>query len=75
MTSYLANNFNWAAPCENAQSDQGLRCPQIELMNTIKCFNGEKMPERDFAHVQGDVNPHILRMLECTFSLDAAQLI
>ena len=27
-----------------------------------------------FAHVQDDVNPHILRMLERTFSLEAAQV-
>ena len=32
------------------------------------------MPGRDFAHVQVDVNPHILCMLEGTFSLDAAHL-
>ena len=30
------------------------------------------MPGQDFAQVQDDVNPHILRMLEGTFSLDAA---
>ena len=30
----------------------------------------------DFAHVQGDVNPHILCMLEGTFfSLDAAHTV
>ena len=32
------------------------------------------MPSLDFAHVQDDVNPHILRMLEGSFSLDAAHL-
>ena len=32
------------------------------------------MPIRDFAHVYNDVNPHILRMIEGTFSLDAAQM-
>ena len=31
------------------------------------------MPVWDFAHVQDDVNPHILRMLKCTVSLDAVQ--
>ena len=30
------------------------------------------MPSWDFARVQNDVNPHILRMLEGTFSLDAS---
>ena len=33
------------------------------------------MPERDFEHVQDDVNRHILRMLErLLFLLDAAEL-
>ena len=32
------------------------------------------MPGRDFAHVQDDVNPHILRMFKGTFSLDAAKM-
>ena len=32
------------------------------------------MPGRDFAHVQDDANPHILRMLEGTTSLDAAHI-
>ena len=41
----------------------GPRCPQTESLDTMKCFNWEQMPEWDFAHVQGDVNPHISRML------------
>ena len=49
--------------CASAQSDQGLRCPQTESLNTIECFNGEQMPGRDFAHVKDIVNLHILRML------------
>ena len=32
------------------------------------------MPGRDFALVQDGVNPHILRMLEGTCSLDAAHM-
>ena len=32
------------------------------------------MPGRDFAHVQDDVNLHILRISESTFSLDAVRL-
>ena len=33
------------------------------------------MSEWDFAHVQDDVNPHLLRMFEGTFiSLDAAHI-
>ena len=30
-------------------------------------LNGEQMPGLDFAHVQDDVNPHILRMLKGIF--------
>ena len=41
-------------------------------INWIEYFNGEQMPGRDFAHVQDDFNPHILRTLEDTFSLEAA---
>ena len=43
--------------------------------NSTECFNGEQMPRRDFTHEQDDVNPHILRMREGTFPLEAAQLI
>ena len=31
-------------PGASAQSNRGLRCPQIESENTIECFNGEQMP-------------------------------
>ena len=58
--------------CADAQSDQGLRCPLPDLVNTIECINREQRPEKDLAHAQGDVNPHFLRMLEGTFSLDTA---
>ena len=33
------------------------------------------MPGWDWAHAQDDVNPHILRMDEGTFSLDVALII
>ena len=29
--------------CASAQSDQDLRCPQTESLDTIECFNGEQM--------------------------------
>ena len=46
---------------EDSESpDQGLRCPQTETLD---------------AHVQDDVNPYILHMLERTFSLDAARIM
>ena len=33
------------------------------------------MPGWDFAHVQDDVNPYILHMIEGIFPLDAAHMI
>ena len=33
------------------------------------------MARRDFTCVQDDVNPHILRMIEGSFSLDTAQIV
>ena len=33
-----------------------------------------KFPDGDFAQVQDDVNPHVLRMHGGTFSLDADQM-
>ena len=61
--------------CASAQSDQGHHCPQTESLDTIEWFNGEEMLKWDFAQVQDDVNLHILRMLEGTFSRDAVQYI
>ena len=82
--------ITWAALCENvilgiyeqqrpgsdcacAQSDQSLRCPHSGSLDTIECISGEQIPGWDFAHVQ-DVNPHILRMLEGIFSLEAIHM-
>ena len=59
--------------CASAQSDQGLRCPLTESLDTIECNNG-KMPGWDSAHEWNDLNMCILRMLEDTFSLGAAHL-
>ena len=61
--------------CADVQSDQGLRSSQTESLDTIKGFNGEQMPGWDFAHVQDDMNPFILRMLEDTFRLTRPYLI
>ena len=35
----------------SAQSDQGLRCPLTESLDTIQCINGE--PELNFVHASG----------------------
>ena len=53
--------------CASAQSDQGLRCPQTDSSDIIECLSAEQMPGCDFAPVQNDVNPHILRRFEGTF--------
>ena len=58
--------------CASAQSDQSLRCPLPESMNTIECINCQQRPGWDLARAQDDVNPHILRMPEGTFPLVAA---
>ena len=61
--------------CETLwQSDQGLRCPLTESLNTIDCINGEKLPRWDLTYAQNDVNLHILCLLEGLFSLDAAHI-
>ena len=36
--------------CTSAQSDQGLRRPFTESLDTFECINGEKMPGSDIAH-------------------------
>ena len=57
--SICAQGRPWSG-CSSTQSDQGLRCPQTELLDTIECSSGEQIREWDFAHVQNDANPHIL---------------
>ena len=44
-------------------------CPLKESLDTKECINGEQKPGWDFAHVQDDVNLHILRMLKALFRL------
>ena len=43
----------------SSHSDQVLRCSQTVALDNIECFNGEKMPGCDNAHVQDGVNSHI----------------
>ena len=73
----------WATQCEKVSlgicgsegPDQTARMPSrplTELLDTVEWYNAGQIPGANFAHVQDDVNPHILRMLE-GFSLDAAQ--
>ena len=45
-----------------------------ESLDIIECFNGKKMPGWYFAHVQDDVNPHLLHMFGGTMSLAAAHI-
>ena len=53
--------------CADVHSDNGLCCPLPKSLDTIECINGAKY----LAHAQDEVIPHILRMLEDTFSLNA----
>ena len=57
------------------QSDQGLHCPLIELLDTTYCMNGGQRPKWYFAHTLDDLNLRILRMFEGIFSLDAVNII
>ena len=43
-------------------------------LDIIECFTGEQKPRWDFAHVQDDVNLHILHMLKDTFLHDMAHI-
>ena len=45
------------------------------MIGYLELMNGEQRPGWYYAHVQDDLNLHILRMLEATFSLDMTQLI
>ena len=45
-----------------------------ESTDTTGCFNGEQKSGSGFVHVQDDLNPHILRMLEGTFSIKKTYL-
>ena len=61
--------------CAYAQSDQGPRCPQTELVDTTKCIYENRAKANDtFVHACNDVNPHILRIVEGTFSLKSANM-
>ena len=59
--------------CTDTQPAQGLCPSQTESLDTTECFNEEQYLDAT-AHVQDDVNPHINRMFEGTFSLDAAHI-
>ena len=52
--------------CTSAQSDQGLRCPQTESLDTIE-WQFQANARVRLTHVQDYLNPHILRILEGTF--------
>ena len=54
--------------CAYAQSDQSIRCPLIESLDTTEYMNEEQWPVY-FAHAQDDRNLRILRMFEGTFCL------
>ena len=67
--------YAFGACADSEGPEQGLHSPLPESLDTIECINDEQIPGWDFAHVQGDVNPHIFGMLERTFLLDEAHLI
>ena len=48
--------------------------PQTESLDNINVSVESKYPD-ETAHVHDDMNPHILHMLECTLSLDDANVL
>ena len=58
--------------CADAQSDQGLRCPPSQPLNTIDPYQWKVKARMRPSHAQDVVNQHILCLLEGTFSLGAA---
>ena len=55
MSSSICEQRGPRSDCAYAQSDQDLRCPQTESLDTVECFNGELMPGLAFTHVQDNV--------------------
>ena len=51
-TSGICGQRRPRSACASAQSDQGLRCPLTESLDTIECMNGEQMPGWNFTHVR-----------------------
>ena len=49
LSSDICGQRRPRSACAYAQSDQGLRCPLTESLDTIESINGEQMPRRDFA--------------------------
>ena len=54
--------------CADAQSDQDLHCLLTESLDATECMNGEQRPGGSFAHVQDDLNLHIMRMFKVFFT-------
>ena len=55
--------------CEQRMPRLGHSLSAIESLGTKEWVDREQMPEWDFAHIQYDANPHVLRMCDGTFSL------
>ena len=60
---------------QTTQSNKGLFCPLTESQDTLHYINGEPRPGWDLARSQDKVNPHILHMLEGTFTLGDAHIM
>ena len=48
---------NQRSACASAQSDHGLRFPQIESLDTIEHINREQIPGLDFTHTRDQTEP------------------
>ena len=75
VSSRIYGQWRPRSACASAQSDQGLHYPLTKSQDTIEYMNGDQSTGWYTAHVQDDVNPYILRMLEDTFAHDKAQIM
>ena len=75
VSSGISGQQRPRSACACAQSDQGLRCPLTESLDTTECFNEEQCPDETLCMRRINLNLCILRMLDGTFSLGAAEIM
>ena len=71
VTSGICGQRRPRSACTSAQSDQGLPCPQTELLYSTECLNGKQMPgctfSLDAAHIYAQrrhkADPHLRCMV------------
>ena len=74
-TKNVSSSIHRQGKPRSAQSDDGLRCPLTESLDTLERINGVQCPDKNLRIRGMNLTPCIFRMLKDTFSLDAAQII